>query len=172
MDLNKTLPSTLLYLILASGAALGQSETPSNEFQLDIKQNVWLTFKASFEQGDWKTFNALHTDDVLRVNKWSMRVGDQYKASNQSSFQRPDRAERVFDLWIAEGQYSDTLAYEVGYYRITYADPKRNTSYGRFHVLLKKIEDAWMIAQDWDTDEINGKPISSEDFDYGTPYTF
>jgi hypothetical protein len=170
----KSIARLLLFIgfFLMGYPSQSQPEDPSANIQTKIKDQVWKEFKFSYEGRDWQTFNALHTSDVLRVNKWSMRVGNEYKESNEQSFQRTNTPSRIFDIWIAEGQYSDTLAYQVGYYRITYDRPENSISYGRFHVVLKRIKGRWLIAQDWDTDEINGTAISEEDFAKGVPYSF
>ncbi len=44
--------------------------------------------------------------------------------------------------------------------------------YGQFHIVLKKIDGNWKITQDWDTDKINGKKLSEEDFDKQKPLQF
>ena len=65
--------------------------------------------------------------------------------------------------------YKEDVGYEVGFYRVIYEEEGKEdrTSYGRFHVVLKKIDGHWKIAQDWDSNSFNGRPIGEEDFDEG-----
>lgn len=133
----------------------------------EINEQLWKPFKKSLENRDWKTFNDLHTDNVIRVNKYGIRIGKDYKNSVKSSYQKPSTNKRTFDLWFEQRFYEGNTGYEVGYYKITtFKEGKAPQSiYRRFHVVLQKKNSKWLIHQDWDTDEINGVKISKEDFD-------
>ena len=66
------------------------------------------------------------------------------------------------------------MGYEVGYYRVIYEEPGKETrmSHAQFHVVLRKENGVWKIAQDWDTGVINGVQLTAEDFAKGTPMVF
>ena len=61
----------------------------------------------------------------------------------------------------------EDVAYETGFYRVLYREPGKEprASYGRFHVVLRKIDGNWKIAQDWDSNSFNGRPINAGDFE-------
>ena len=133
-----------------------------------INQQVWKVFKSSYEQGDWKTFNSLHTDEVLRISRSGIRVGKEYRSSNKQSFERAGRRKLKIDFAFENRTYKNNVGYETGFYRVIYSateKQKSSTHYGRFHVLLRRSGDKWLIAQDWDNSEFNGKPIDASDFD-------
>ena len=73
----------------------------------------------------------------------------------------------IKDAAIISGAFS--IGYEVGFYRVIYQEEGKENrkSYGRFHVVLKKIDGQWKIAQDWDSNSFNGRPIGQQDFDEG-----
>jgi len=160
----------LIILITTASAAFSQ---PTNSVEIEAKVNneLWKPFKEAFENRDAQTFNALHTDDVLRVSKWGIKAGDEYKNSVSESYAKKGRPDRTIDFWLEHRIYKGDIGYEVGYYRIAYQTPEgeNKESYARFHVVLRRENGQWKIAQDWDTNEINGNPVTKEDFDKGTP---
>ena len=139
------------------------------DIENEINEQVWQPFKKSFEARDWKTFNSLHTNDVLRVNKYGIRIGEEYKTSVQTSYQKPTTKKRQIDFCFNQRTYKESTGYEVGYYRVIYTekDKELRIVHGRFHLVLNKKNGVWLISQDWDTDTINGEPITKEDFESG-----
>lgn len=149
-----------------------QEYVPSPETEALINEQIWKPFKQSYESRDWKTFNDLHTDDVLRISRWSgIREGNEYKERIKSSFQRSTQRKKSIDFWLEHRIYAENVGYEVGYYRIINTEPgkEKSTSYSRFHVVLKKEDGIWKIAQDWDTGIINGVEVTADDFAKGKP---
>lgn len=170
----KKLSCFLLALIL-SGLVIAQQYVPDPKIEAEVNEQVWKPFKKSYEDRDWKVFNDLHTDDVLRIHTWGgIQAGKAYKDQIEKSYQRPTRSTKVFDLWFEHRIYSENVGYEVGYYRVIYEEPGKSQiiSVGRFHILLRKVEGVWKIAQDWDTSVINGEKVTADDFSKGTPIEF
>ena len=60
---------------------------------------------------------------------------------------------------------------EVGYLRVVTEEHGEETryGYGRLHIVLKKISGQWKIAQDWDTNSVNGAQVTADEFAKGTP---
>ncbi|NNE76450.1 MAG: nuclear transport factor 2 family protein [Pricia sp.] len=162
------------FLLVITSFAFAQEIESTKEIEKTVNANMWKPFKAALESRDWKTYTNLHTDDILRVNKWGIRRGLDYKNHIKQSYQKEDSNTRTFDLWLESRSYLENIGYEVGYYRMITKSPdgKIHKSYGRFHVVLKKVNGEWKIAQDWDTEDINGVPITSKDFKKGTPLIF
>ena len=157
---------TILIFLLSITLSFSQNK---QVIEKEVNQQIWKPFKKSFEARDWKVFNSLHTDDILRVNKYGIRIGAEYKNSVETSYQKPTNKKRQIDFCFNQRTYKENIGYEVGYYRVIYTekDKESRTVYGRFHVVLNKKNDIWLIAQDWDTDTINGDPVTKEGFESG-----
>lgn len=164
----KKIIAVLIFLVICG---YGFSQQQNEKIEKEVNEVLWKPFKKAFENSDWKLFNSLHTDDVLRVNKWGIKIGDEYKQSVKESYQGSNTQKRTIDFWLEHRIYSNDTGYEVGYFRIRSEqdDGKISEFFGRFHIVLKKIDGIWKIAQDWDTNEINGDPVTSEDFAKGVP---
>lgn len=157
----------LLVTLVCSSSIFAQNNSSDSIIQRDIDQQLWIPFKTSYESRDWQTFNDLHTDDIMRVSKWGIKIGQEYKSSNKKHFQKKDNRKRTIDFRFEHRIHSDSISYEVGYYRIKYEEPGKEPRihYARFHVGLIKINDSWKIFKDWDTSEINGIKVTKEDFE-------
>lgn len=132
-----------------------------------IDQQVWEPFKEAYADRDGPKYVRLHTDDVLRVTPWGIKHGEAFKRSTIERYARPNQAKRSIDFRFEHRIHTDSISYEVGYYKVVTlkgGEDKRE-DYGRFHVVLKKVNGLWKIAQDWDTDNINGHEVGSADFD-------
>ena len=130
--------------------------------QDEIDEQIWRPFTRAWEANDGEAFNAIHSEDVWRINPGRLLVGDEYKRRNLERMQGQESQsiiEFTFDTRTANGDN----AYEVGYYRITRSSGSEPAYYvGRFHVAMRKINGTWKITQDWDTGEINGVQITPE----------
>lgn len=158
---------TFILLILLSGMLPAQNDTT---IQAAINQQVWKPFMQAFKNQDFELFNSIHTDDVLRITPWGIKEGEEYKASTKANYEKGKAAgqERTIAFWFEHRQAKQNVAYEVGYYKITAITPEGEQNYyARFHVVLRKEADRWKIAQDWDTNKINGVDVTAEDFEKG-----
>ncbi|MBX2828794.1 MAG: nuclear transport factor 2 family protein [Flavobacteriaceae bacterium] len=153
----------LLLYLLVSFPLMGQNITNPNLAQ-EVDEQVWEPFKNSYANGDAVTFNAIHTDDIIRITNDGFRQGQEYKDANTQWLSKSGRKARTIDFVFEHRIYSEDTAYEIGYYKIVYNGDEENAHYARFTVLLRKENDRWRIAQDWDTSEINGKKVTVEDF--------
>lgn len=154
-----------LILLLACGSTWAQDN--DNSLEKEIDETIWKLFKQSYEARDWEAFNALHTDDVLRVHDGGIQKGLEYKDAIKSYYEAEDNRKTTIDFVMERRTYKGDIGYEVGFYRVIYEEEGKDDrmSYGRFHVVLKKIDGKWKIAQDWDSGTFNGRPIGPEDFD-------
>ncbi|MEO9482299.1 MAG: nuclear transport factor 2 family protein [Ekhidna sp.] len=134
----------------------------SQEVQTEIDNQIWIPFTKAWESNDGDAYNAIHSDDVWRINPGRLLVGDEYKKRNSDRMKGQEKnsfIEFSFETRIENG----SNAYEVGYYRITRKSDGADQQFvGRFHVALKKIDGQWKIIQDWDTDEINNVKLTAE----------
>lgn len=130
--------------------------------QNEIDEQIWKAFTKAWETNDGEGFNAIHSDDVWRINPGRLLIGDEYKSRNAERMTGQAK-ESIIEFSFETRTSNRDNAYEVGYYRITSPTDSGNQYYvGRFHVAMKKIDGAWKITQDWDTGEINGVTITPE----------
>ena len=162
----------MIFLTIFSNNIYSQTDQIFKE----IDEQVWKPFIEAYNKFDANKFNELHSDDVLRVNVWGIKVGNEYKESVSSKYAeskaRGDK--RSIQLWFEHRLVkTNNIAYEVGYYKInSIREGEERQSYGRFHVVLKKKDNHWKIIQDWDTNQINGHFITEEDFLKKDPLKF
>ena len=151
--------------MIAAHSAFSQAAR-NTEIENEVNEQLWKPFKKAWEQRNAKAFNNLHTDDVLRVSKWGVRLGNEYKDQITESYKKPDTQKKTIDFWFEHRLYSGNTGYEVGYLKIVVEEDGKGPrqSFSRFHVVLKKVEDQWKIAQDWDTNDINGNAVTEVDF--------
>ncbi|MGB0524702.1 MAG: YybH family protein [Flammeovirgaceae bacterium] len=162
--MQRTLFLFLAFFVLA--ATSQAQEKNKLDFSKQVDKQVWKPFKKAYAARNAEQFNALHTDDVLRITKSGIRKGDEYKENNLKWFNTRTE-KRTIDLRFEQRHYKEDVAYEVGYYKvINYSENEEaKVHYGRFHVVLRKVKGVWKIAQDWDTDDVNGTPVTEADWE-------
>jgi hypothetical protein len=144
----------------------GQTSVDSTILR-EIDAQVWYPFIRTFGAFDADGFNALHSNNVLRAGPWGMRHGAEYFESNVRDNARNMEAgiTRAIALTFEYRVHTADTGYEVGYYRVrSTRDGITRSFYGQFHVVLKKIDGAWKIAQDWDANIILGVAITEDHF--------
>lgn len=165
---------SILVLIIFSICQIVQGQTDNLSKIEEINNQVWLPFKQAYESRNDSLFNSLHTDDMIRINENGIRLGEDYKAKNTEWKKMTDGYSTIIDFSFEHRFYHGDIGYEVGYYRIinSFKDQTQRASYGRFHVVLKKIGGVWKINQDWDTGQVGNIMISEEFFNSGTRLKF
>lgn len=167
----KKLKLCIVLVILSINLVMAQEAV-----EKEVNQTLWKPFVESWSSFDAKTFNNLHTDDVLRASRGGLTIGKAYKDRTTQSFARSleGKGKRMIHFWFEQRVYSGDTGYEVGYYKVVNKQPGEEDRlfYARFHVVLKKESGLWKIAQDWDASSINGIPIGKDDWEKGTPLVF
>lgn len=154
----------LVLFLFCYAPIIAQEADPA---QQEIDAQVWWPFIETYNALDGKGFNALHTQDVMRAGPWGIRMGEEYFAGNVANYQDAKKAgiQRNIAFRFEHRVARENVAYEVGYYKvISKQNGVEHTFYGRFDVVLRKVEGTWRIAQDWDVDAINGRKFTEEDF--------
>ncbi len=159
----RMLTAALLLMVVSSAHA------DVGTIHKEIDQSVWKPFKDAFERLDGEALNALYAEEVLRVTpEGGVDTQGAFKRSNLSRFEgNKARGDRIaLDFWLDSRQTSADTSYDVGFYRvgITAASGDVSYFYGQFHIVLKKAQGHWKIAQDWDTATIGGRPLTAADF--------
>lgn len=143
--------------------------------QKEIDQNLWKPFKTAFENLDGHALNALYAKQVLRVTPKGIDTENKFKDGNLKRFEenRKSLTNIGLDFWLDSRHTNSDTSYEVGFYRMQLTNSGGvSTIYGQFHIVLKKEDDTWKIAQDWDTAMINGNNITAADFEKQKPLQF
>ena len=165
-----------LGMLVTLVATAVSAEDEVRAIQDEIDATVWKTFQSAFERMDGEALNSVYAEDVLRVTPEGLDTQARFKQTNRTRFEvnkaNDDRI--ALDFWFDSRQTNSTVSYDVGFYRVRVTAPsgETNSFYGQFHIVLKKLEGQWKIAQDWDTASIGGRPITAEDFDRQPPERF
>jgi ketosteroid isomerase-like protein len=164
--------STIFTLALFGVVTFSARSQQSQNLQKEIDEQVWKPFIQYYNVNDQEGFASVHSKDVVRVQQDDNRI-----LSPAEYFRKPTEAEKSrlaerkisLELRFIQRIAENGKAFEVGYYKTTVTNLVKGTSrssYGKFHVLLKKENNAWKIAMDADasdnTDEtvfLTGKPI-------------
>lgn len=136
-----------------------------------VDSDVWYPFVKTFEAYDASGFMAIHTDDVIRVTRDGGRLltKQEYARNVEESCKRAIEAgsKRTIEFTFVDRVHGENSGYEVGYYRYTSTtEGQQHQSFGKFHVVLKKVDGVWKIAVDSDTS--NDGTLTEEDFQSGT----
>lgn len=133
----------------------------------EIDEQIWQPFALHFSRFNTKAFNELHTQDTLRGHPTELKRGQQYFDSNAAFWRQLRKKEATQSIEFAFEQrvHNADTAYEIGYYCvIATEDDQSKKFFGQFHVVLRKLDGHWKIAQDWDSPEVLGQKITEEDF--------
>jgi ketosteroid isomerase-like protein len=164
--MKKGIISCLFILFVFQFPVLGQEVSNSEQ---QVNTQVWQAFKTAYEARDSEAFKAIHTSDVLRVNDGGVKNAEQYFASIDS-WRKSNDTSITIDFAFENRQYNEDTGYETGYYRVVFARNSGESAvyYGQFHVVVKKEDGVWKIAQDFDTDTINAKKVDKTFFEGAT----
>lgn len=129
----------------------------TDNIETEINDQVWLPFIKTYSKMDAIGFMNLHSKDLLRIPVDSKKIFtyDEYSRNNQQNNEYNFRHKRrqAIEFTFEERIHNENSAFEVGYYKVTTTDANGKTGvfYGKFTVVLRKIEDQWKIILDSDT---------------------
>ena len=125
----------------------------------------------AYRTNDAELFNSLHTDDILRVSSMTgILVGEEYKNTIRGMLRsmKEGGQQMLIDFRFEQRAVKGDVAYEVGYYKIIWSNGDDTSEFfGRFHVVLRKVDGIWKIAQDWDSSNVMGQEVGQAEFDLG-----
>jgi ketosteroid isomerase-like protein len=160
----------LFFFLLSINLVYGQN--PQNEIDLQ----VWKPFTQAIMSHDPEKFIALHSRDVVRVERNSKKIFgyDEYKKTMEGWQQWKQKLQTsgtkyTFELRFTERIANADMAYEVGYFKNESVAPggEKRIGYGKFHVVLRKEDGLWKILVDSDSNE--GLSITEKMFLAATP---
>jgi ketosteroid isomerase-like protein len=154
----------LLLLVFVTAMATSQQKKKYDHAK-EINEELWSAFVEAYNERNAEKYLAVHTQDIVRITQGGIRQGLEFRSGIRKSFDRKDLPKREIEFKFEHRIHDREMAYEVGYFKVTYfRDGAEEDYYGRFSVLLKKEDGKWKIAQDWDVDKINGDPITASDY--------
>ena len=132
-------------------------------YQKEINEQVWRPFIESFSNNNQEGFKAVHSKDVIRVMQDENTIWgyDQYFPAQKNPSEW-SKYKKSIELRFIQRIAGNDKAFEVGYYytRSTAPDGKQRSSFGKFHVVLRKENGVWKILVDADS----GKEATEEEF--------
>ncbi|MGE0589603.1 MAG: DUF4440 domain-containing protein [Cyclobacteriaceae bacterium] len=156
---------TYFSCLLLLSACVGFGQTRSS--QKEINEQVWEPFINAYNNRDNEALSKVHSKDMIRV------VQDDGRIYGYDIYFKPDPDslrvkwavwKRTIELRFVQRIASDTEAFEVGYYKVVSKNTETGesrTSYGKFHVLLRKEIGKWKILMDADANEGTTEEIFS-----------
>lgn len=159
--MKKSLSLLLLFITISI-----YSQQRKYDFSKEINQQLWEQFVDAYNTRDADKYLSLHSKDIVRITQIGIRQGDVFREGIRKAFARKNQPKRTIEFKHEHRIHEKEIAYEVGYFKVTYTrDGEEQDFFGRFSVLLKKEDGRWKIAQDWDVDKINGEAITERDYD-------
>jgi ketosteroid isomerase-like protein len=145
--------------------------------QIEINAQVWKPFTKAIMQQDAAAFAALHSMDLIRVERNNNKIFGlaEYRSAMEAGWPgwkesiKKNQIKYTFELRFAERLSNGEFAYEVGYFKneSVYPNGENRTSFGKFHVALRKENGTWKILVDSDSNE--GGTITAEMFQTAKP---
>jgi ketosteroid isomerase-like protein len=145
----------------------------AQDVQREINDQVWKPFIKNFNERNTDGFMAVHSKDVVRSPRDSKVVwnwGEYYKNQKEGDERgKAASSNRQLELRFTERINSTSSAVDVGVYKtsVTRPDGTSRSSYGRFHVVLRKENGIWKILVDTDSSE--GGTITEKEFLAASP---
>lgn len=137
----------------------------ADSLQKEINNQVWKPFIKAFNSKDNDAFSAVHSRDVIRVSQDDKNIigfDEYFKKAPDSLKAKWSEWKNNIELRFLQRIASNGKAFEVGYYKTTSTHSKTGetrTSYGKFHVLLRKENGVWKILMDADANEKTDEKI-------------
>lgn len=153
----------LLYLVFSHSVGFSWS-SQTNE----INEQVWRPFIKYYNEHNTTEFLGLHSKDVIRAPRDNKAIWnwDKYLERQNSGDQRDlkENSQRKLELRFNERINNVDRAIDIGIYKSTYifSDGRKESYYGRFHVVLRKENEVWKILVDTDSSE--GGTIGEKEF--------
>jgi len=135
----------------------------------DINNDVHRKFYQAYDSLDYKLMESIHSKKLIRIPADRKIILDyeEYMKQNKRSFEyaKENNGTLNIELRFFERLNNDSVASERGIYKFTINKGREDERifYGKFHVLLKKEDNAWKILMDYDSNENN--TIGEKDFD-------
>jgi len=133
-------------------------------YQKEINEQVWKPFIESFSNNNQEGFKAVHSKDVIRVMQDDNMIWgyDQYFPAQKNNPSEWSKYKKSIELRFIQRIAGNDKAFEVGYYntRTIAPDGKQRSSFGKFHVVMRKENGVWKILVDADS----SKEASEEEF--------
>lgn len=161
----KKLISFLISVLLMQALVYAQGN-----IQKEIDEQVWKPFVTAFNSFNQQAFASVHSKDVIRViqdDKIIWGYNQYFPETKKEEQGKTPNHKRTLELRFVQRIADNDKAFEVGFYKTSYQmqDGTQRSSYGKFHVVLRKEDGKWKILVDADTNE----GASKEEFEKASP---
>jgi len=154
-----------LLIVLMNLSTGGICVAQTDSLQKEINEQVWKPFIKSFNEMNTDGFMAVHSKEMSRVSQDGKSIYGYEKYYEESKYWN-ERSKREGRKHNIELRFTQRIAgndrgFEVGYYKTTSIQPngESRSSYGKFHVLLRKENNKWKILMDADASEKTDEPV-------------
>lgn len=158
------LPTLLAALVIGLTAGFAQegplpATRQPRSLLTELNRDIWTPYTAAFNTQEPEKYLGLLAPDFVRIegDQLVIRPRAEYVARLRRSFDDwKDRDLRPeFEFRFTERIVRGSLASERGIYQFVLYDPEGNTEryFGTFHLLARKIDDAWKITVEYDSNE-------------------
>ncbi len=151
---------TTLSFLLFTALTVALAQNPQQE----IDKQVWTRFTTAWETNDASAFNAVHTEDVVRIGSRGLMIGEEYREQNRTVMSEAVEQKRIIEFAFDYRRVNGDVAYEMGFYRVT-SGRSSKPYIARFHVELRKVDGVWKIARDYDSNMIGNQPVNPAMYD-------
>lgn len=128
--------------------------------QQEINKHVWTRFTTAWETNDAAAFNAVHSEDIVRIGSRGLMIGEEYRERNRTTMSVDNQSKRTIEFAFDYREVNGDIAYEMGFYRVT-SERSSKAYIARFHVELRKVDGVWKIARDYDSNMIGNQSVNS-----------
>ncbi len=144
--------------LLVGLSSFANADSHSNS---EINAQIWVPFIESYAKGDGDLHASLYSDEIVRVTNGTVQTGRAYieRMRNAVNSMRA-RGGRAISFRFTERSHTGDTAYETGVFRLMRADG--TSSYGKFEVVIKKIDGTWKLAFDHDAPTDRAAWLSAE----------
>lgn len=160
-----------LFLCMLSFVSLHPLFCQDANLQKEINEQVWRPFIKTYNAYDTEGFMAIHTKDVIRISRdgKNIWIGEEYHESMRQNQEQSLKSnlKRDISFTFLERIARPEVAFEVGFYKVSIQreGEEARSFYGKFHVILKKVDGQWKL--DIDSDTSNKGQIAESDFQSG-----
>jgi len=135
-----------------------QIQAQNNKCLNEINNQVWSNFTKAFETFNHELFGNLHTKNLVRVggNSKLLRNKTDY-INGYATRWKTNKTPQTISFRFLERICNDIKASERGIYKLTVNNglPNQQSYYGKFHVILVKVDNLWKLLVDYDSNEDN-----------------
>jgi hypothetical protein len=151
----------ILFFVLIAIALQTNAQT-NTDYLKEINRDIWLPFIEAYGNANVTLYKSLHSTDFIRAtgSEKTLPSYDMYFKNTGNWFDNTKKEGTKLEIAFrfSERFANGIVASERGIYQLKSFDKTGKifwTGYGKFHVFMRKINYAWKIVVDYDSNEKN-----------------